>query len=146
MKNILFSLTVVVLVFPALVWAADIPQPSSYAELMVGEWEIAPYDGVLSGRVVFNPNGTHNTEEKHTDGHGAGRKGGYVLDISCSPARVQLCVGECGIPGSEWTTLFSIVRFHSEDSMEIRFSPDGTYPAEFAKGDDDYTMMLTRTK
>ncbi|HUT65811.1 MAG TPA: hypothetical protein VMZ05_06645 [Spirochaetota bacterium] len=114
---------------------------------LVGKWDIAPYNGVRSGTMVFYDNGTYNIDEKHTDGTGVGRKGQYKLDLSTDPVRIDICLGNCGKPGSEWTTLFSILRFHSDDRLEIRTSPDGNYPQKFSKKEgDDYTMMLTRMK
>ncbi|MDY0109832.1 MAG: DUF3617 family protein [Candidatus Krumholzibacteria bacterium] len=122
----------------------DKPTPRPIAELIVGEWAMAPYGGVASGQIEFRGNGTHTTTEKHIDGVGVERKGGFRLDETSSPMRIQICTGECGAPGSEWTTLFGIVRFRSDDSMEIRFSPDDSYPSEFKTEDSKYTMMLKR--
>ena len=86
-------------------------------------------------------------DEKRTDGMGVGRKGRYELDLSTDPVRIDLCLGNCGEPGSEWTTLFGILRFHTEDRLEIRTSPDSNYPEKFSRKEcDKYTMMLTRMK
>ncbi|MBN2322613.1 MAG: hypothetical protein JXQ30_02665 [Spirochaetes bacterium] len=119
---------------------------SSVAEKIIGEWEMAPYNGVVSGKITFSKNGTYESSEKHTDGIGVGKKGQYKIDASVTPVRIDLCLDKCGAPGSEWTTLFSILRFHSNDELEIRMSPDSNHPKEFAKKGDDYTMMLKRLK
>jgi hypothetical protein len=114
---------------------------------LVGKWDIAPYNDVKSGTMVFYDNGTYSVDEKRTDGLGVGRKGQYKLDLSTDPVRIDICLGNCGVSGSEWTTLFSILRFHSDDRLEIRTSPDSNYPKKFSKKEgDDYTMMLTRMK
>jgi hypothetical protein len=132
---------VTVLVFPALSTADE-----STAQKILGEWVIVPSNWVASGTIVFYDNGRYKSNEKRTDGIGVGREGEYILDLSADPVRIDLCLGECGKPGSEWTTLFGILRFHDDGTLEIRTSPDSNYPKKFSKKQDDYTMMLTRGK
>jgi hypothetical protein len=147
MKKVFLNVVLILLVLLKCVWAQQGPSKDSYAELIVGEWTIAPHKGVTSGTIVFSKNGAHATEEKHSDGTGVGRKGEYQLDTSKSPVRIQICTGKCGVPGSEWTTLFGIVQFYSNDKMEIRTSPDSNYPRDFSQNKtDEYTMILTRKK
>lgn len=156
MRKLLFYITVTVMcLYPVFLFAGEtggidgvlLAQAGAVpAERIVGEWDIAPYNGVVSGKIIFSENGTYETSEKHNDGTGVGKKGQYRVDCSVAPARIDLCLGKCGAPGSEWTTLFCILRFHTDDGLEIRMSPDGNYPQEFSKKGDDYTMMLKRFK
>jgi len=101
---------------------------------------------VGSGNIKFSENGTYEINEKHKDGTGVGRKGQYSIDASVTAATIDICLEKCGAPGSEWTTLFCILRFHTHDELEVRMSPDGSYPQGFSKKGDDYTMMLKRRR
>jgi hypothetical protein len=154
MKKLLFYMTVfVVCLCPVVLFSGETggidglllaQAGSSVAEKIIGEWEMAPYNGVVSGKITFLKNGTYESREKHKDGIGVGRKGQYKIDTSVTPVRIDLCLDKCGTPGSEWTTLFSILRFHSDNELEIRISPDSNHPKKFAKKGDDSTMMLKR--
>ena len=156
MKKLLFYITVTVLCLcPVFLFAGETgdidglllaQSDSSIAKSIVGEWDIAPYNGVVSGQMKFFENGTYETSEKHKDGIGVGRKGQYKVDASVTPARIDICLEKCGAPGSEWTTLFCILRFHTDDDLEIRMSPDSNHPKKFSKKGDDSTMMLKRLK
>jgi hypothetical protein len=137
---------VIILLLTALALPLTCIADENIAQKILGEWVIVPYNGVESGKIVFYDNGRYKSSEKHTDGVGVGKEGEYKLELSADPVRIDLCLGECGKPGSEWTTLFGILRFHDDDTLEIRTSPDSNYPKKFSKKQNDYTMMLTRGK
>ena len=112
---------------------------------MVGEWIMAPGKNVLSGDIMFRDDGTYEKNEKHSDGAGVGIKGEYKLYTNEDPCGIDLCAGKCGRPGSEWTTLFGIVRILGDGRVEILTSRDSKRPTAFAeKPDERYTMVLTR--
>ena len=73
--------------------------------------------------------------------------GEYKFNVSGEIYAIDFCVGECGRPGSEWTTQVGILRFISEDEMEIQFSPEGKRLTQFTpKENDFYFLRLTRKK
>ncbi|HUV31548.1 MAG TPA: hypothetical protein VMY05_10720 [Acidobacteriota bacterium] len=113
-------------------------------DFLIGEWIIAPRELVPSGDITFNDNSTFVKNEKHKDSTGVGMKGQYLLYEDQKPCGIDLCLEKCGQPGSEWTTLFGIVRVLEDGRAEIRTSPDSNRPKEFEKKAGDYTMFLTR--
>lgn len=115
--------------------------------IIVGKWEIEPNKRTATGTFVFHENGTYEINEKLTDGGGIGTKGQYRLYCESTPVRIDICLDKCGKPGSEWTTLFGIVRVLAGGQMEIHTSPDGKYPEGFPDDTSDkYTMILTKVK
>ena len=115
------------------------------AQIILGEWKIAENGRAKSGTIIFNSNGLYEMDEKLQDGDRVGTKGGYKLNLDISPYTIDLCVGQCGAPGSEWTTRFGILRVISNDKIEIRTSPDGNYPTDFSVDPTDaYAMVLSR--
>jgi len=115
-------------------------------EYLIGQWTMAPHPGVLTGDITFKDDGTYDKNEKHEDGVGAGVKGQYILYKDQKPCGIDLCLEKCGGPGSEWTTLFGIVRILEDGRLEIRTSPDSKRPTEFNKEPGMYTMFLTRAE
>ena len=67
--------------------------------------------------------------------------GEYKFDVSGEIYAIDLCVGECGRPGSEWTTQVGILRFISEDEMEIQFSPEGKQLTQFTPKENDFYFL-----
>ncbi len=115
------------------------------SEQLPGTWILAPNPRAESGTLVFNDDGTYVLEERHVaDGVQVGVTGQYLVDESASPVRIDLCLEQCGGPGSEWTTRFGILRFLEDGGLEIRTSPDVNPPTEFTTEEDPYTMILTR--
>lgn len=109
------------------------------------EWKLEPNKRSTEGSIIFFSNGTYELSERHHDGVKVGVKGEYRLDGKFSPARIDLCLNKCGAPGSEWTTRFGIIRILSENRVEIRTSPDASYPSAFSEDKSgEYTMILTR--
>ena len=116
-------------------------------QIILGEWQIAENGRAKSGTISFKPNGLYEMDEKLQDGDRVGTKGGYKLNLDASPYTIDLCAGQCGVPGSEWTTRFGILRIISNDKIEIRTSPDGNYPTDFSiDPTDEYYLVLTRIK
>jgi len=116
---------------------------SDLGQLIPGTWTIAPNERTASGELTFGADGRYVMNETLKDGTGVGRKGEYRLDESTKPARIDLCLESCDQAGAEWTTLFCILRADSDDSLVLRSSEDGKYPAEF-KADGPGTMVLSR--
>jgi len=125
---------------------AEEPAPEkTIAQLIVGKWEMAPNGRASSGDITFNSNSHYEMNERLQDGTGVGTKGEYKLNSNADPVRIDLCLDQCGQPGSEWTTRFGIMRFLSDGKLEIYTSPDGQYPSVFpADSSGDYDMILTR--
>jgi len=121
------------------------PGGSQPAAKLEGKWTMAPNKRVKKGAITFYSNGTYLMEERLQDGDGVSHKGEYQLHPQTSPPRIDLCLQKCGIPGSEYTTSFSIFRFLPDGKLEIRSSLDGKYPAAFNNDTkDEYSMILTR--
>jgi hypothetical protein len=121
------------------------PEPVAKAAKLEGKWAMAPNKRVQKGAITFYSNNTYLMEERLNDGSGVSHKGEFKIYPQTSPSRLDLCLQKCGLPGSEYTTSFSIFRFLPDGKLEIRSSPDGKYPAAFNDGAaDDYSMILTR--
>ena len=117
------------------------------SKLILGKWQIAENGRAKSGTITFQANGLYEMDEKLQDGSGVGTKGGYKLNPKITPYTIDLCVGQCGAPGSEWTTRFGILKVVSNNKIEIRTSPDANYPTDFSTDPlDEYYMVLTRIK
>ena len=117
------------------------------AQLIVGKWTIAPNTRAAQGTIVFNRNGSYELQEQLADATGVGTKGGFKLNSRVTPATIDLCLGKCDEPGSEWTTRFGIIRVLPGGQLEIRTSSDGKYPSGFSDDtSDEQTMILTRSK
>ena len=145
-----FYLFVLFFVITVTVYAQSIKEGISskdITQLIAGKWEIAPNKRASKGSITFDKNGSYEMHEQLHDGSGVGTKGEYKLNNNLKPIRIDLCLGKCGKPGSEWTTRFGIIRVLSDGKLEICTSPDGKYPAEFSDDiSDKYTMILTRVK
>jgi outer membrane protein OmpA-like peptidoglycan-associated protein len=121
--------------------------PTATSAKLEGKWAMAPNKRVKQGSITFYSNSTYLMEERLQDGDGVSHKGEFKINSQASPPRIDLCLQKCGIPGSEYTTSFSIFRFLPDGKLEIRSSPDGKYPAAFNDGTvDEYSMTLTRVK
>ena len=117
------------------------------SKIILGEWRIAENGRAKSGMISFQSNGLYEMDEKLQDGSAVGTKGGYKLNQDTSPYTIDLCVGQCEAPSSEWTSRFGILRIISNDKVEIRTSPDANYPTDFSVDPtDEYCMMLNRIK
>jgi len=121
----------------------DTPQEDP-AKMLVGEWIVASKHDTDPGKAVFKVDHTYTLEEHHPDGTAVTHTGHYKLDASQDPIAIDLCLGECGIPGSEWTTTFGILRFLSDGEAEIHFDPSGTRPTSFEAVTEANTHKMKR--
>ena len=117
------------------------------AQLIPGKWELAPNKRASEGYIIFDPKGSYEMFEKLQDGTGVTKKGEYLLYRDVSPVKIDICLGKCNQAGSEWTSLFGIIRALSNNKIEIRVSADGNRPTEFSEDkSEEGTMILSRTK
>jgi len=140
-----FLFIAISIIITGTIYAQDATAKEDIAQLIIGKWEIASNKRAMSGTIVFDKNGNYDMNEKFHDGSGVGKKGEYKLNCNVSPLTIDICLGECGRPGSEWTTLFGIARVLPDNKLEIYTSPDSNYPTSFPEDKtSEYTMMLTR--
>jgi hypothetical protein len=140
---IVFLLGSLYLCIPAAPCMLDGGQDDSAAKLL-GEWTVADKFGKGDGEAEFKADNTYILTEIHPDGIKVTHKGQYKLDISKDPYTIDLCVGECGVPGSEWTTTFGILKFISDNEAAIHFDSSGQRPASFDGIDSRNTHRMTR--
>lgn len=122
----------------------DEPPEMPLEKTLLGTWVIDFFGDLPDGGLVFRSDGTYTRSDTDTKGVSSAVTGPYELDTSVEPYALDLCIEKCGGPGSEWTTLFCILRFLPDGTMEIRMSPDGKRPAEFAEKPGENTWLLTR--
>lgn len=108
---------------------------------LFGEWIMITADTIPAGFLIVREDGTYTRGD-----NSASVTGPYVLDTSQSPYTLDLCVGECGGAGSKWTTLFCIFRFHTADTLELRYPPTDKRYTEFAEEADKNTMFYVLKK
>ena len=106
---------------------------------LIGEWVTIPADSTDNIGLIVREDGTYTRAAVD-----ASVTGPYDLDTTQTPFALDLCVGECGGPGSEWTTLFCIFRFHTADTLELRYSPTGERFKEFAEEPSENTIFYLR--
>nr|MBN2278541.1 hypothetical protein [candidate division Zixibacteria bacterium] len=129
---------------PAVQEKAPAEQAAAEQPSIIGEWTMLPTKMLAGGSLIIGSDGKYTRADKPIEGTASSVTGPYKLDKTATPAAIDLCVGECGGPGSEWTTLFCIYRFHTADTLEIRYSPDSKRPTDFAEKPDDNTMIFVR--
>ena len=103
---------------------------------LIGEWTVISTDSTHHVGLIVREDGTYIRSDVD-----ASVTGPYKLDMAQSPYALDLCVGECGGPGSEWTTLFCIFRFHTADTLELRYSPTHKRYKEFAEKPGEHTVF-----
>ncbi|MFH2056737.1 MAG: hypothetical protein ABIJ61_12325, partial [bacterium] len=111
---------------------------------IVGVWTVVKSENVLEGELTLNEDGSFSKMEMHKDSVRAGMEGKYLFDNTQQPFAIDICLGECGAPGSEWTTTHGILRFLNADRIEIRWSDTDKRPTEFAAEPDYNTVILVR--
>ena len=117
------------------------------ASLLIGEWTIAPVNDLKPGELIVKDEKQYSMTRWDSEDIGSTLTGEYKFDTSQKIYTIDFCVGECGRPGSEWTTQIGILRFITEDEIEIQFSADGIRPIEFTPQENDfYFLKLTRKK
>jgi len=120
--------------------AGNVP-PSS----IIGKWQMTPTKRVKTGYMTFFDNNTYFMVEVLQDGDRVSKKGEYKINKQTSPPRIDICLMQCGLPGSEYTTSFGIFRFLPDGKLEIRLSPQAKYPSAFKEDPPDgYTMVMRR--
>jgi len=111
---------------------------------LLAEWNQLPKGESPGGGLIIRDDGTYTRWDDHPDVKGASVTGPYEVDLAVTPHTLDLCVGECGAPGSEWTTLFCIFQLHGADTLEVRFAPDGNRRDAFVGETDQDTYFYTR--
>ncbi|MBN2227645.1 MAG: hypothetical protein JW763_09805 [candidate division Zixibacteria bacterium] len=124
--------------------AATETAPAESAPSLYAEWSQLPKGESPGGGLIIREDGTYTRWDDHPDVKGASATGPYEVDMTVAPHALDLCVSECGGPGSEWTTLFCIFRFHGADTLEVRFAPDNNRYGAFADESDERTYLYTR--
>jgi hypothetical protein len=121
--------------------------PEDAPSLLIGEWIIAPINDLKPGSLIIKDENNYSMTRWDEADQGSTITGEYKFDVSNEIYAVDFCLGGCDQPGSEWTTQVGILRFLSENEMEIQFSPDGKRLSEFTPKDNDpYFLYLTRKK
>lgn len=103
---------------------------------LIGEWTVISTDSTHHVGLIVREDGTYTRMDVD-----ASVTGPYELDTTQSPYALDLCISKCGGPGSEWTTLFCIFRFHTVDTLELRYSPTGERYKEFAEKPTENTVF-----
>jgi len=111
---------------------------------VIGEWIITPTKYILKGTLVFNDDGNYARSETDNKNTGSTVKGEYQIDKTQKPFAIDLCLNKCGGPGSEWTTMFGIMRFLDDGRLEIQFSSSDKRPTGFSDKTEGSTYLLTR--
>lgn len=111
---------------------------------LLGKWILQENERAVSGEIIFLENNKYELIEilKDKEKTKVSRKGSYVLNSKSKPVIIDLCLGDCNQPGSEWVTLFSIMRFGDESRLEIRASNSQEHPIEFSNEKIDSGTML----
>ncbi len=120
-------------------------KPGDIAQLIIGKWTIKPNDVIVSGTIFFKSDSWYVMDEKRSDGTGVSKKGEYRLNVDATPVTIDMCLQGCDEPGSEWTTVFGLIRMISDGKMELFMSETGKYPAAFpSEPDPKATIILTK--
>ena len=121
--------------------------PEEAPSQLIGKWVIAPVNDLKPGELIIKEGKYYSMTRWDDQGTGSTLTGEYKFDVSGEIYAIDFCLGECGQPGSEWTTQVGILRFVSEDEMEIQLFPDGKRLNQFTPKDNDhYFLRLTRKK
>ncbi len=144
-KLALYTLFFVLIGLPLVMAGFPVLAQDDLSQLIPGKWNLAPNKRATEGTIDFSAKGTYELYEKHHDGAGVTTKGEYRLNEKSSPVRIDLCVGRCGAPGSEWTTRFGIIRVLPDGKLEIYTSKTEKHPSDFPKDPTgEYSMVLSR--
>ena len=120
------------------------PEEAPY--LLIGEWIIAARGDLKPGLLSVKDERYYIMTRNDEGSIGVTFKGEYTFNVSKEPFAIDFCIGECGKPGSEWTTQVGILRFISKDEMEIQFGPDGKRLTQFEPKDNDYYFLRLSRK
>lgn len=111
---------------------------------IIGHWSVTPNEVLIKGTLIFNDNGTYERIETDNRNTGSSVKGQYKINEKQTPWAIDLCMNQCGGTGSEWTTMFGILRFLDNGQVEIQFSSSSERPNAFPQKQDRGTYLLTR--
>lgn len=110
--------------------------------MIVGNWDMVRNgDGFSEATIHFGEDLNYQLDRTWPDGSKAGVKGGYDLNPESTPATLRLCLGDCA-SGSEWTTVFCIVRNGADEMLEIYMSDSGEFPVDFPADSDSKGMYI----
>ena len=110
---------------------------------MMGEWRmVSNGDGFLEATLHFDESDNYWLDRTWPDGSKAEVKGGCELNAANEPATLRLCLGDCNTAGSEWTSMFCLVRLEGNDRLEIIISGSGDFPGEFPADPDSKGMYI----
>ena len=137
---VLVMVSVCLLIFGNPVRAAD----GSVEQSIIGHWLITPNEARIKGTLIFNDNGTYVRIETDNKNTGYSVKGQYKINEKQNPCAIDLCLNKCSDPGSEWTTMFGILRFLDNGQVEVQFSSSGKRPNAFSQKPNLSTYLLTR--
>ena len=97
-----------------------------------GNWKmVSNGDGFLEATLLIDPDHNYKLNRKWPDGSTAEVKGMYELDPGTKPATLRLCMGDCNAAGSEWTSMYCIVRLGGNGLLEMVISDSGEFPNKF---------------
>jgi hypothetical protein len=111
---------------------------------LVGNWKAERGNDLPAGEAEFSADGIYVLSEYIDAETKVTRKGEFVLDVLADPATIDLCLEGCNQIGSEFVTLFGIVKLVAEDSVMIQLSDSQERPSEFPTEPNRYTLILTR--
>jgi hypothetical protein len=112
---------------------------------MIAKWiMVSNGDGFLEATIQFDESNNYLLDRTWPDGSKAEVKGGFELNSKREPATLRLCLGDCNADGSEWTSMFCIVREGTDDMLEIYISNSGEFAAGFPDDPGATGMYLFR--
>jgi len=127
-RTVLLSVALMLAINPLFLSAQDLETS------LVGTWVMtANGDGLNGGEITFTSKGKYQFEKKYSDGTGATESGCFRLDTRDEPAKLILCLGDCGGVGSEWTTCYCLVRLTDDGELELFISPDSNFPKKIPR-------------
>jgi len=122
--------------------ASQLPAQESKEEIY-GKWLIESCgDEFVGGSIHFKKGGTYTFNKTFIDGTGAELSGGYIFNEEANPAKLKLCLGDCGGEGTEWTTSFCIVRLNPEGKLEMYISAGQEFPSVFPSDQTEPGMYV----
>ena len=116
---VLVMLVGCLLIFGNTVQAAE----ESVGQTIIGHWSIAANQARTKGTLIFNDNGTYERIETDKNNSSHSVKGPYKINEMQDPCAIDLCLDKCGGPGSEWTTMFGILRFLDDGQWKSSSHP-----------------------
>lgn len=126
--------------------ASSMTEETGQQYSLLGHWQADNPDDLPPGEIEFRPDHHYTMTEFRDATTRVTREGEYRLDASSMPNTIDLCLGDCDQPGSEFVTLYGIFKFDSADKALIEFSSTDRRPTAFASEPNEYTLILTRSQ